>query len=420
MRSVLLLCVVSTFTACGGGESGAGSGGVRGPESSPSTGTLVVIGGALSPDNEAIYRAVLVRRLGAGPVCVVPTASAEPAESGASAVERFDRYGGAGSAVALELVVDRPDAAADPLMVKRMAECAGFYFVGGQQSRITRLLGTKDAPTPVLRALLQRFEDGVVVSGSSAGAAIMSHPMIGGGASAEAVLEGVGWRVGLREAGDGGGGEDGAASGEEPGGVLLDGGLGLLEGVLVDQHFLARGRIGRLIAAVLDPRTSDLGMGVDENTALVVEDGVAGVVGASGVVVVDGSSATGGSRGTPGSPLRMGGVQGVTVHLLGRGDAYDLTRREVLPAAGGTPPGDRPRAGEGGGDLFARWELLHALRNLAGSSRDSVVSTGEGFRVVIRKGPGFQARVRAEEGVQGVEEGFGAGPFLVDLLPEGP
>ena len=413
-RIVLLLCLVGIQPGCAGGESGGDDAGAETPDSIPVTGALVVIGGALSPDNEAVYRAILDRRMGDGPVCVVPTASAEPAESGGSAVERFDRYGGAGSAVALELMVDHPEGAADPVMVERMGECAGFYFVGGQQSRITRLLGTEESPTPVLTALMHRFGEGAVVSGSSAGAAIMSHPMIGGGASAEAVQEGVLWRVGQGDGGNGGAGEEG---GEEPGGVILDGGLGLLDGVLVDQHFLARGRIGRLITAVLDPRTSELGMGVDENTALVVEDGVARVVGASGVVVVDGSTATGEARGTPGSPLRTGGVRDVTVHLLGPGDGYDLARREVLPAAGTSSPGDHPGDGEGGGDLFARWEFLHALRELAGPSGDSVASTGEGLRMVVRKGPGFQARVRTGEGVQGVEEGFGAGPFRVDLLP---
>ncbi len=413
MRRILLLCLVGILPGCAGGEPGGEDAGAEAPGNAPATGALVVIGGALSPDNEAIYRAVLDRRLGDGPICVVPTASAEPAESGESAVERFERFGGVGSAVALALMVDRPEGAADPLMVEGMAECGGFYFVGGQQSRITRLLGTEDAPTPLLRALLQRFGEGAVVSGSSAGAAIMSHPMIGGGGSAGAVLEGVGWRVGQGEGGDG---DEG---GGERGGVLLDGGLGLLEGVLVDQHFLARGRIGRLITAVLDPRTADLGMGVDENTALVVEGGVARVVGASGVVVVDGSTATGEASGTPGSPLRMGGVRGVTVHLLGAGDGYDLSRRALLPSSGGIAPGDRPRGRAGGDDLFARWEFLHALRELAGPSGDSVASTGEGLHMVVRKGPGFQARVRTGEGVQGVEEGFGAGPFLVDLLPDG-
>lgn len=418
MRRILLLGLLWTLPGCGSGVSGEGSEGGAVVADPPPGGALVVVGGALSAENEAIYRSVLDRRLGEGPLCVVPTASAEPAESGGSAVERFDRYGGAGSAISLELVVDRPEGAADPAMVERVGECAGFYFVGGQQSRITRLLGTQDASTPVLAALMQRFGEGAVVSGSSAGAAIMSHPMIGGGASAEAVLEGVGWRVEQGEVANGGGGEVGPDQ-EEPGGVLLDGGLGLLEGVLVDQHFLARGRIGRLITAVLDPRTPDLGMGVDENTALVVEGGVARVVGASGVVVVDGSTATGEARGTPGSPLRMGGVRDVTIHLLGPGDGYDLARREVLPAAGSSSPGDRARDGEGGGDLFARWELLLALRELAGPSGDSVAFAGDGLRMVVRRGPGFRARVRTGEGVQGVEEGFGAGPFRVDLLPEG-
>jgi hypothetical protein len=173
-------------------------------------------------------------------------------------------------------------------------------------------------------------------------------------------------------------------------------------------------------------------MGVDENTALVVDGDLAHVVGVSGVVLVDGSTASGGGgEGEPPRGTGFPGIRGMTVHLLGEGDAYHLGRREVIPAARGTITPVGPEPGSSGselpaggspggeGDVFARWTFLRALWELSLSAEASMDFQGEGYTLLIRKGPGFGWRARGEEGVQGVGEGFGAGPFLVDLLPSG-
>ncbi len=153
---------------------------------------------------------------------------------------------------------------------------------------------------------------GAVVSGSSAGAAIMTDPMIGGGSSAGALQEGV------------------RAEGEGEG-VVLEKGLGLLETAFVDQHFLARGRWARLLVAVLATDSFDLGMGIDENTALVVEGDSAWVVGASGVVFFDTRGVVRDDEGKAGS--------GIVLHLLG------LRRRRGAQHGGSESPDREVRSG---------------------------------------------------------------------------
>ncbi|MEJ2204672.1 MAG: Type 1 glutamine amidotransferase-like domain-containing protein [Gemmatimonadota bacterium] len=104
--------------------------------------------------------------------------------------------------------------------------------------------------TAAYQTLWRRWQEGAVVAGSSAGAAMMSRIMIAGGSSAEAVTHGV------------------APDGEGEG-VVIRSGMGFLPHAIVDQHFLARGRIGRLLVAVLATDSLPLGLGIDENTALV-------------------------------------------------------------------------------------------------------------------------------------------------------
>lgn len=376
--------------------------GIEGPPApaGPTVGPVVSVGGALSADNEAVYRAILDRRLGAGPFCIVPTAGGDPDGSGASAAARFDRYAGEGTSVVVPLVVEAPERATDPEIVRQLAGCSGYFFVGGQQSRVTRVFGTVDAPTPALTALLARHAEGAVISGSSAGAAIMSDPMIAGGTSEGALRGGA-----VRE-------------GDEGSGVRLEGGFDLIDGVVVDQHFLARGRIGRLVVVALDPGAPDRGIGVDENTALVVEEGVGQVVGESGAVLVDASQARRDGSGP--------GGEGVLVYLLGEGDLYDFNTREVIRGAGKQVVVPEVGADAPAGDLFDRWVLPSLMVRLAASVEEVLEIEAEEYRAVLRKAPGFRAVARdpaprgtGPEGLAGIPPGFGAGPFLLDLVPAG-
>jgi len=250
------------------------------------------------------------------------------------------------------------------------------------QSRIVDVFRPRGAATPAHDALMARFRDGAVVAGSSAGAAIMSDPMIAGGSTREAL------RLGAQQRETSSSDEDDDA----PSGVLIEPGIGFLRHAIVDQHFLARGRIGRLIAAVVDLERFDLGFGIDENTALVVDGSVVAPVGASGVIVVDEKGAT----------RSASGVTGLGLHLLGTGDSFDIDTRRVTNASTGSPLTPSTTSVTVPDDLFARWAFLHLLHEFARAPQTEITLAFNGGRMVLRKGPDFAERSNA--GGTGVQD----------------
>lgn len=358
-------------------------------------GTLVVIGGGLSPDNEAVYGAILEARLGDGPICIVPTASAEPEAAAERAVATFERWGGPGVARSIPLSAEDPGRAADPRVLTAFQVCAGFFFTGGVQSRILQVFRPEGEESPAARVLFARWLDGAVVAGSSAGAAMMSNPMIAGGSP--------------------GGRFDGAG-----GGVRREPGMGFLPDLLVDQHFLARGRMGRLVEAMLDPGAPPLAAGVDEDTALLVRGDTLAVVGRSGVLILD---RRGESDPSPGPSLR--------VELLGPGDRLAVVPgAPVLPSSERAPlpplGSDRFEGPEGG--LFGRWILFRFLEakaraELRWGGGSSTIRVDDGSRFHLTVLPGFRALGEpggAGEGVAGTHAGLSTGPFLLQVFPPAP
>jgi len=377
--------VLSLFlVACG--ENGTET--VDGSERS-APGRLVIIGGGLQAENTAVYQAVLDGRDGEGPLCVFPTASADPQESIESAVGRFDAVGGAGTAEGIWITVDNPEAASDPATVEQIGACSGFYFVGGQQGRIVEVFRPEEGDTPAYTALMERHAAGSVVSGSSAGAAIMNDPMIGGGQSAGALA------VGVR-------------SEENPVGVLLEKGMGFFAGGMVDQHFLARGRWARLLVAVFAQDAHQFGFGIDENTALVVEGDSVWVVGASSVVFFDTRDAVRDQDGNAGS--------GIVLNLLGSGDGVSLSTGEVsVPVEKADVPVDTGPATDSPLDIFDRWALLKFLSESAVSAESAYFFSQSGHSFEFLKGPGFRARSLEGLGVQDTPLGLSVGPFLLSV-----
>ncbi|HSG09419.1 MAG TPA: cyanophycinase, partial [Longimicrobiales bacterium] len=289
------LAVVALLQGCAGDEYGGREGGSAGePVQAP--GRLVIVGGGLQGANAEVYQAILAGRQGDGPLCVVPTASADAPASMESARTTLAGYADSASVKGILISTEDPSRAEDPAVVAEIASCSGFFFTGGVQTRVVDVFLPSGDTTAAYRALWDRWQAGAVVSGSSAGAAMMSGVMIASGASSDAVANG-----GVDE-------EDGD-------GVNIRSGMGFFKRAILDQHFLARGRIGRLVVSVLATDSLPLGLGIDENTALVVDGDTAWVAGASGVVVVDGRGArrTGSIRGS-----------GIRVTLAGRGDVLDL------------------------------------------------------------------------------------------------
>ena len=267
---------------------------------------LAIIGGRLEDDNAAIYDEM--RRLAGGRIVVFATASSVPDEVGAETVEVFRAYGfdavlagvhGAGAA----------EAAQDKAVADLVSDYGSVYFTGGDQSLITGALAPGGRESRVLKAIRTAQRNGAMAAGSSAGAAIMSDVMISGGTSLEAATYGV------------------VNDPDQPG-MLLEPGLGFFPWGMVDQHFIKRGRFGRLVVGML-ASGAKRGFGIDENTALFVEGKIARVIGEYGVFVLDLSEAK------IDRPDRL--IDNIGFSYADNGDSYDLETGEVLPG-----PGKRP------------------------------------------------------------------------------
>jgi cyanophycinase len=176
-----------------------------------------------------------------------------------------------------------------------LRDATGVFFSGGDQSRIRALVGSRT--NDILR---QRLDDGLVVAGTSAGATALGRTMILGGEGSEVS----------------------AAT------VRTGPGLGLLSKVLIDMHFAERGRLPRLLSAVsLDP--DEVGVGIDENTAILVMGNRFEVLGSGVVTVVDAERSTVVHPAGDYDPITLFDVR---LHLMPAGCVFDISGRE--PAIG--------------------------------------------------------------------------------------
>jgi len=284
-------------------------------------GALVIIGGGLEEDNAAVYNRFI--QLGGGVdrirIAIIPAASVTPVESGRAYIQDFGRYGVAAERIKvfpLAIIDDpiTPDTdeslwagnGSKPELAEEMRGYSAVFFVGGDQERYIRTLKTPDGQdVPLLAAIREVYRGGGVIGGTSAGAAIMSDPMICGGDSIDAM-------VGEAVYSD--------SPCPEKGGVRLTRGLGFFNAGLVDQHFIKRGRMGRVLAALFFLPRVDLGIGIDEDTAAIFygDRNVVEVVGRSGVLLVDVSQVL--------PTARRGGVpiKNIVLHYLEAGDLYHL------------------------------------------------------------------------------------------------
>ncbi|NIM10855.1 MAG: cyanophycinase [Candidatus Aminicenantes bacterium] len=292
-------------------------------------GSLVIIGGALQPDNRDIYHTFI--HLGGGKenirIAIIPAASASPVKSGTSYIKDFARYGVPKAHIKLFPVAVKDDPSTKEVnesqwcqngfkkeLADEMRRFNAVFFVGGDQERYRQTLKTaegKDAP--LLTAIREIYKKGGVIGGASAGAAMMSDPMICEGNPTEAMLKKAVFNPG-------------ACPSQEEGGVRLTTGLGFFEPGLVDQHFLKRGRMGRLIAALLHLEKFSLGIGIDEDTAAVYHEKnkTIEVIGRSGILIVDTRNAKAVS-----TKNQAGlNVKNIILHYLEDGDSYHMQTRE--------------------------------------------------------------------------------------------
>ena len=277
-------------------------------ELSQANGRLVAVGGAEDREGECrILKEFL--RLAKGPkarIVVMTVATDEPEKSGGEVVAVFRRLG-VDQVVAVD-VSTREDAN-DEESLKKIEEATGLYFTGGDQLHVTSLLGG----TPMHQLIHRRYEKGMVVGGTSAGAAMMSNTMIiGGGGETNPRVEG----------------------------VQMAPGLDLIIGAIIDTHFSQRGRYGRLMTAIAH-NPQDVGFGLDEDTAMVIDKTEFRVVGAGAVTVIDAGSMS--YTNLPYAEQQQGlALFDVKVHVLSDGCRFDLAARR--PVEGNEKPKKKGKA----------------------------------------------------------------------------
>jgi cyanophycinase len=258
--------------------------------------TLFIIGGAEDRVGKAMVLRRFVRLAGgrSARIVVIPTASSFQDEVVAAYTEVFTRLGAPEPSVVNPQ--DRAEAH-DEALVELLDDATGIFMSGGSQLKLSQ----RFPGTPLGDALHRAHQRGAVIGGTSAGASIMSQFMISMG-------------------------EEGITPRQRH--SQLSAGLGLLEGVIIDQHFAQRSRYGRLMAMVA-ASPSLIGIGIDEDTAIEVRDRQVFTVHGSGAVfVLDCRSAVSDAPDARrGAPLM---VSGAVVHSLPAGATFDLAEVRLV------------------------------------------------------------------------------------------
>jgi cyanophycinase len=280
-------------------------------ELSKARGRLVVIGGGEDKEDDCgILKEFLRLARGARARIVVMTvATDKPEELGGEYVKAFKRLGV--DEVKVVDVSSREDTK-DEKSLKLIGEATGIFFTGGDQLHITTLLGG----TKMHKLLHERFEKGIVLGGTSAGAAMMSNSMFIRGKSDDT---------------------------PRFGGMEIGPGMDFLIGAVIDTHFSQRGRIGRLLTAVAH-YPQDIGLGIDENTAMIVEGAEFEVIGEGAVTVVDAGDITYTNLPNISDDDALG-LYNVKLHVLPAKHRFDLGNRCPIIAGTQDKNGKRKESG---------------------------------------------------------------------------
>lgn len=268
---------------------------------------LLVIGGAEDPDEEDMTILPHLVQMAGGKnarviICSSPSENPE---------EKVDTYGALfeklGVAEVIPAAITDRNQAEDPELVEAVQRATAVFFTGGDQLRLTALIaGTRFCEN--IRARL--YGDGLVVAGTSAGAAAMSSVMIIGGNN------------------------DGTVRRQD---VSLAPGLGYWRDTVVDTHFNQRGRVSRLLT-IFAHNPNVLGIGIDENTAIDLVPGDRFTVVGEGVVMVFNGRVTH-TNAPDASDDETLAITDSVIHTLPQGYGFNLrTKRPILPDGEEIPP----------------------------------------------------------------------------------
>lgn len=276
-------------------------------------GKLIIIGGSVDkgsyfkdpnnqPQNLKFFEKGILKRISIeslkgnlSRIEIITTASSIAKEVGEEYIDAFKQLGILDTAV---LDVRTREEANSPEVLDRLRFADIVMFTGGDQLRLTSIFGG----TAFHHLLLDRYQnEHFVISGTSAGAAASSNNMIYQGSSSEALLKGE---------------------------VKITGGLGFINNVIIDTHFVQRGRIGRLLYACAS-NPINLGIGLGEDTGLLITEGQSmEAIGSGLVILVDGTH----MRHTNITDVEMGqpvSIENLTVHVMSFGDHFDLKSKRL-------------------------------------------------------------------------------------------
>jgi cyanophycinase len=229
-------------------------------------------------------------------IVIIPTASSIPKKVGESYLEAFTTLGCKNISV-LDIRSKEDSEKQSSIELIKSADCV--MFSGGNQSKITDKIGD----TTIHTILVDRYknEEGFVIAGTSAGAMAMASEMIAGGSASEAFIKGA---------------------------VTMYKGLGLIPELIIDTHFIRRGRFGRQSEAVAKfPNL--IGIGLAEDTGMIIKNGNdCTVIGSGMAIVFDGNTLTHNNEKIleEGTPMTMANL---TIHVLSNSDTYDIKNRKV-------------------------------------------------------------------------------------------
>jgi cyanophycinase len=264
-------------------------------------GHLVIIGGAEDRKDDKLVLSRVTELAGGakGRMIVLTTASRQADEKPEVADEFAEMYEGAfkdcGLGEVTTLHIHDRASANDPEVAERVGKATGVFMTGGDQSRLVSILGGSEVHKAMREGFLER---GTVLAGTSAGASAMSQHMPAGGPSELLPLKGM---------------------------LPMAPGLGFLRNVALDQHFSQRNRLARLLS-ICAQNPFLIGVGIDEDTGLVVVPGARlEVVGSGGITVLDARDMAYTNFNEVGHGDALA-ITDVHLHMLPTGFAYDLEK----------------------------------------------------------------------------------------------
>ncbi|WP_066871740.1 cyanophycinase [Clostridium mediterraneense] len=254
---------------------------------------LIIIGGAEDKEGEKTILTYVANLIKDKEMLLIATVASE--EPKAVIKKYFKVFTDLGVKNIKELNINDRDECSDEGRIDLVKEAKVIFFTGGDQLRITSILGG----TPLYVELRNQFENGTIYVGTSAGASVVSETMVVYGQDEESPSKSH---------------------------IEMSKGLGLLNDVVIDQHFAQRGRIGRLLTAVAQ-NPQNIGIGIDEDTAIVIDNkNMLKVIGSGAIYIVDGRNLTY-SNISEQSQNELISIFNIVLHVLISGKKYDLVTK---------------------------------------------------------------------------------------------